>query len=103
VVPFRKLRLDHFAGQAVKANTRNVMKNRRSSRCLVVNENPRTNLVGSSAQAPKYLRGLVHIRWLTDNFILQRDERIGCEHHGIGTCLRDGHSLTDGIPERELA
>ena len=46
--------------------------------------------MGAPAQAPERLRSLVQIRRLTDNFIPQRDERIGREHDGIGrVCATD--------------
>jgi hypothetical protein len=59
--------------------------------------------VGLSAQALEHLRGLLQVRRLTDDLISKRDERIRCNDNGIGARLGDGHSLANGIPERELA
>jgi len=45
--------------------------------------------VGFTAQAREYLRCLLQIRRLTDDFISKRDERIRCNDNGIGARLGD--------------
>src|SRR4029077_723609 len=100
---FRKIVLDGFVAQAAKTNAREVVKNRRSPRCLLINCHSRTNFVGSSAQAPKHPGSVTQVCRLTDNLISQCDQRVGREHDCIWTRLRNGHSFSDGVPQREFA
>ena len=58
--------------------------------------------MSSSTETPKHVRGLAQIHRFTDYLIPQRDQRVGCEHDCAWTHLRDGHSFSDGIPQREL-
>jgi hypothetical protein len=59
--------------------------------------------VSSSAQAPQDLRRLLQIRRFTDNFVIERDEGIGCEHDLVWICSCDRHAFSDRVPYRELA
>src|SRR5262252_2526426 len=87
----------------MKKDTRVFMKNSRSARCLLINCNGRTNLVSSSAKTLKNSSCIIQIRGLTDDLILQRNERVCCEYDSIGPRLRNRHSFPNSIPERELA
>ena len=79
------------------------MKNRRSARSLLINCNGRTNLVSPSAQALKDPGSIIQIHGLTDDLILQRNQRVGRKHDSVGSGVRNRHTLSNGVPERELA
>ena len=79
------------------------MKNGRFTQCLLVDCNGRTNLVSSSAQSLEYLCCLTQVCRLTDDLILQRDQRVSGKHDGIGARLCNGHSFSNGVPERDFA
>ncbi len=88
-IHFREVIFDGCAAQAAKTNTRDLVKSCRSRGREMTNENCRTNFVSSSAQAPQNLRSLLEIRRFTDDFVIERDERVGCEHDLIRICLCD--------------
>ena len=54
------------------------MNRRRSSGREMINKNGGANFVRSSTQEPQHLRSLAQISRFTDDFVLQRDERVGC-------------------------
>src|SRR5437660_9206320 len=67
---FHKVIFDRCGVKPSKTHTQNVMKNRRSSRCLIINQNGRANFVDSSTQPPEYLRGFIQTRRFTDNLLI---------------------------------
>ena len=79
------------------------MKNGRFTQCLVVDCDGRTNLVSSSTQSLEDLRGPTQIGRFTDNSIVERDQRVGRKHDGVGARLCDSHSFSNGVPERDFA
>ena len=69
----------------------------------MTNENSGTNFVSASAQAPQDLRSLVQIRRLAEDFVIEGNKRIGCEHDLVWICPCDRHPFSDCVPHRQLA
>ena len=77
-IHFREVMLDSCNAQAAKTDTRKFMNRCSSSGREMIDENRGANFVRSSTQEPQHLRSLAQISRFTDDFVLQRDERVGC-------------------------
>ena len=46
---------------------------------------------------------MLQIRRFTDDFVIERNERIGCEHDLVWIFSCDRHPFSHGVPHRQLA